>query len=129
MTGPLNDFTITIDHKALDLSLAKWEKLNDRAGMRAVRAAGRKVKSAAASRAPVKTGRLKKSIKSSRKLTRYGVGSYGLTVAPRGFPVQTYAAKEEAAAGYMAGGYSAAGGAMLEAYVETWNRVIAQVAK
>jgi len=49
------EFTITWDDKALQDSLRKWQKLNSRAVMRGVRAAGRKVKSAARSRAPVGT--------------------------------------------------------------------------
>lgn len=128
-SGPLSDFSITVDHKALDASIAKWVKLNDRAAMRGVRAAGRVVRSAARSRAPVDTGALKKSIKSSRQLKRYGPAAYGMTVAPRGFPQTAYAGKEEAAAGYMSGGFDAAGPAATAAFEQTWARVLAQVVK
>lgn len=67
---------------------------SDRATMYALRAVGRAVRAAARAQAPVykgsdpraqaESGSLKKSIKSSRRLSRVSSGTYSMTVMPTG---------------------------------------------
>ena len=105
----------------LEREFKRIDRSVDRATMWAVREAGRKVKQQAKRNAPKKTGRLRGSIHSSKRL-RGGAGTYSVRVAPRGTPVYLYSGKAEAKTGYMSKGYAAAAPELEAIAVRAWGR-------
>ena len=69
-------------------------------------------------------GLLKNSISSSRQLRKYGAGTYGLTIGPRGGHVHLYAAKQEARTPYMAPAHEIASGQLTELAAKAWDRAM-----
>jgi len=100
---------LSVRYQATLRDLTVIDRGVNRATMWGLREAGRKVKQAARRQAPVyrgprkdvPKGRLKKSISSLRQLKRTADGGYSLTVAPRGYPAQAYAPKQEARTPFM----------------------------
>lgn len=86
---------------ALEREMLVIDRNVRRATMWTVREAGRKVKQQAKRNVPVKTGALKRSIHSSKRLIGSGT-TFAVRVAPRGL---LYSGKIEARAHYMAGAY------------------------
>lgn len=99
--------------KELTRGLKDMERRVDRATMWGLREVGRALKTSARKRAPVyrgrdvraQSGRLKKSISSSRRLKKVGPHTYSLTVGPRGEVVHLYAMKEEDRVRFMKDAY------------------------
>lgn len=105
----------------LEREFTRIDKSVNRATMWAVREAGRKVKQQAKRSAPRKTGRLRASIHSSKRLIGHD-GTWAVRVAPRGLEVHFYSGKTEAEAGYMAKGYGAVAPQLEEIAARAWLR-------
>jgi hypothetical protein len=83
------------------------DRASDRATMYGLRAVGRAVRAAARAQAPVYkgndprvvSGELKRSIKSSRRLTSVGSGTYSMTVMPTGNKKQGTAVRRTSSGG------------------------------
>lgn len=87
--------------KELSHKFEAIDRAVDKASMFTVREVGRQVKRAAKRNAPKDSGRLAKSIGSSRHLRKLGPASYQLKVWPHGPVAHKYAPKEEDAQPFM----------------------------
>ena len=108
--------------REVEAEMKRIDRNVDRATMWTVREAGRKTKQVAKRAAPRKTGALRASIHSSKRLTRVGVGGYRVGVAPRGEKVHLYSQKVEAKYGYMAAAQHAVDGLMRAIAERAWGR-------
>jgi len=125
------DFTARITGvPELRAALKQIAKSTDRATMYAARQGGRVAKQAARRRAPVykgsrsdiPPGRLKKAIASSKRLKAPAPGTWGVTVAPRGYPASAYARQQEARTPYMQPALEQAIAAMPAIAAKAWER-------
>jgi hypothetical protein len=94
----------------------------DRAAQWTVRQAGRVAKDTARGKAPVATGRLRDSIRSSKAL-KGGPGNWSVKVAAFGWPASGYSGGEEAKHHFMKAGQTAAEAAMPVIAAEAFGRV------
>lgn len=108
--------------REVEAEMKRIDRNVNRATMWTVREAGRRTKQVAKRAAPRKTGALRGSIHSSKRLTRDGEGGYRVGVAPRGAKVHLYSQKIEAKYGYMAAGQHAVDGEMRAIAERAWVR-------
>lgn len=113
----------------VEKEFTRIDRSTNRATMYAVRAAGRKVRQVAARSAPVyrgtradiPKGRLKKSIRSDRRL-KGGAGTYSVRVGPRGFPASAYAGKQEQRHPFMQPAYETVAPQLREIAEAAWAK-------